>query len=931
MGLVRSVRFSLRFSAGSPVEHRTRRARRALFACLAVALAGDAMAYAQQDGRAGDGSQFRALPNHVPYWAIPENSLGAIPAERAMGPMTLVLARHRDRQQALEKLLADQQDPGSGEYHHWLTPSQIGQRFGLSMEEIDSITGWLEAQGLHVDWVAPGRSFIGFSGSAGDVGRAFQAELNAYSVEGVRKFSVASAPKVPAELAPLIKAVTGLYTVEKRPLSQMHRVDSASPEITTPSGDHFITPTDFSTIYNLPGGGTGKGVSIGIVGRSRTNTADFDNFRSLVGPSFADPVEIVPTQFGGIDPGPPLTAPPTGSTSIGDQSEATLDVLRAASIASDARVLLVITTTSGGDIEADAQYLVQTEPVPAQIVNISFESCESNAGSSAVDFWNDLFQQAAGEGISVFVSSGDSGASGCDANFQTPPSDPPANSPNAICSSSYVTCVGGTEFDDSDASKYWSSSNGAEYGSASSYIPEGAWNEPFNSAATPAPQTASSGGGVSQYIGTPSWQKGTGVPAARAGRYTPDIAFSAAAHDGYFGCFAAGGGSCVSQSGSFSFLYFFGTSASAPDMAGIAALLDQEIGGPQGNLNPGLYSLAASTPKAFHDVTVATSGITSCSVSTPSMCNNSIPGPTGLTGGQAGYTVNAGYDEVTGLGSLDVESFINAYWSTLAPAATTGTATAIKATQATLAGTVKPNGVETHSWVLYGTSSSLKGAKQSASIAVGSQTTAMPVTVKLSGLTPGTKYYYEIQASNSGGTGSGKIAEFVTPKGNQTITFQQPDPITRYGAKPVALSAKASSGLPVSFSVVHGPAKVSGSTLTYTGAGTVVVAAKQAGNPSYVAAPEVQYSIDVRKAILTVRAQNLTMTKGGKVPALTYTVAGFVNGDTRAKATHGGPTLSTKATSSSSAGSYTISVSVGTLTSTNYAFEPVSGTLTVKP
>jgi subtilase family serine protease len=193
-----------------------------------------------------------------------------------------------------------------------------------------------------------------------------------------------------------------------------------------------------------------------------------------------------------------------------------------------------------------------------------------------------------------------------------------------------------------------------------SYIPEGGWNEPLKGS---TPQVAASGGGVSSIIPTPSWQIGTGVPAARSGRYTPDIAFSASCHDGYFACFAAAGNGCVIQNGSYRFEYFCGTSAAAPDMAGITALLDQQMGSAQGNLNPQLYGMAAnsSTSAAFHDVTPATSGVANCSIYTPSMCNNSIPSPTGLTGGQAGYPLTVGYDEVTGLGSLDVSEFVKSW------------------------------------------------------------------------------------------------------------------------------------------------------------------------------------------------------------------------------------------------------------------------------
>jgi len=161
------------------------------------------------------------------------------------------------------------------------------------------------------------------------------------------------------------------------------------------------------------------------------------------------------------------------------------------------------------------------------------------------------------------------------------------------------------------------------------------------------------------YIPTPSWQTGSGVPGAQ-GRYTPDVSFSASRHNGYFGCLAAAGNSCVADStGHFKFEYFFGTSASTPSMAGIAALLNQKIGRAQGNLNPRLYALAATPSNGvFHDVTVGTSGVSGCDVSIPSMCNNSTPGPGGLSGGLKGYSVGPGYDEATGLGSINVANLL---------------------------------------------------------------------------------------------------------------------------------------------------------------------------------------------------------------------------------------------------------------------------------
>jgi subtilase family serine protease/N-acetylneuraminic acid mutarotase len=609
---------------------------------------------ANQITHAVDIGQVRMLANHHPLWASPNNSAGLVPADQMLDQMTMVLARSAEQEQAFEQLLEDQQNPASPEYHHWLTPEEIGARFGLSGQDISTLTGWLQSQGLHVNWISPSRTFIGFGGTAADVNRAFQTELHYYNVNSVKRMSVSSDPTIPEALAPAIKSIRGLFTPDEQSMLHKTAVPEASPEYTSSTGAHYLMPGDFATIYDLPSDLTGAGQTIGIVSWSRTYFADFNNYRTKSGSTFPNPTEIIPFAYGGQDPGSAAT---NSSQESEGQDEATLDVTRAGSVAPGAKLLLVISSTSGthDGLGSDTQYLVQTSPIPAQIITISFGGCEYYNGSSGVTYWDTLFKQAAAEGISVFVSSGDSGASGCDKSFSTPPSSPIANSPNAICSSSYATCVGGTEFNDSsNASSYWRSSNSTGWSSALSYIPEGGWNEPLS--ATSSLQVSGSGGGVSKYIPTPSWQTGTGVPSARAGRYTPDIAFSSASHDGYQVYYAAGGGS-----GLFTFA---GTSAAAPSMAGIAALLDQKMGAAQGNLNPQLYQLASSAPTVFHDVTVATSGVTSCSINTPSMCNNSAPAPYGLSGGQAGYLVTAGYDEVTGLGSLDVTNFLNAWTNT---------------------------------------------------------------------------------------------------------------------------------------------------------------------------------------------------------------------------------------------------------------------------
>ena len=198
-------------------------------------------------------------------------------------------------------------------------------------------------------------------------------------------------------------------------------------------------------------------------------------------------------------------------------------------------------------------------------------------------------------------------------------------------------------------------------------IPEGAFNEPIN-LTTGATQIFVGGGGTSTYIPAPSWQ--TGLPGNSSGfRATPDIAFTASGHDGYFICLAYENNSCVANpQGQIQIRSLAGTSASTPSMAGIQALLNQQENGLLGNINPSLYSLASNPANGiFHDATIASSGVTNCNVATPSICNNSTPSPTGLQGGESGFTLLNGYDLVTGWGSIDVYKLLTNWNSISSP------------------------------------------------------------------------------------------------------------------------------------------------------------------------------------------------------------------------------------------------------------------------
>jgi pseudomonalisin len=608
-----------------------------------------------------------SLSEKLPLWVKTENQS----AEQRIDlgttlHISVMLSRDATAETAFEQLLADQQTPNSPFYHQWLTPQQVGMLYGPTANDLATVSSWLTSQGLKIDSVSPSALMIRASGTIATVGNAFHTSFGAFGVGDRQRLSVVSEPLIPAVLSPVIRSVHGLTEAQYEPQSRfsIHELPATGvrPQLTTTDDgvtSYLITPNDFAVIYDIAGvySSGNQGATIGskvqhvaILGKSRVEAADITNYETLAGLPSAQPSVVL----AGTDPGVA-----TG-TNVGFASEATLDVDRVIGTAPGVQADLVISADTANEDGIDIAMAYNIDTLRDPIMTISFGSCEAQNGSAETDFLNSQFQVAASEGISTFVSADDSGVAGCDTPFAavTATMDPLANvaSINALCSSSYVTCVGGTEFNDTtDPSLYWSATNSnAGYESALSYIPEGAWNE-----SAVLNQVAAGGGGASVYIPKPSWQVGTGVP-SDGFRDVPDVSFSSSAHDGYLGCFAAMNGSCVSTKTGTEITVFSGTSAAAPGMAGVAALLNTKLGAAQGNINPMLYQLAASAPEVFHDVTVASSGVTGCTSATPSMCNNSTPGVSSPTGGLAGYVVTAGYDQATGLGSLDVGNLLAA-------------------------------------------------------------------------------------------------------------------------------------------------------------------------------------------------------------------------------------------------------------------------------
>jgi sugar lactone lactonase YvrE len=221
------------------------------------------------------------------------------------------------------------------------------------------------------------------------------------------------------------------------------------------------------------------------------------------------------------------------------------------------------------------------------------------------------------------------------------------------------------------------------------------------------------------------------------------------------------------------------------------------------------------------------------------------------------------------------------------------------------------------------------GASSAGALAAGA-TCTLPISFSpaVPGITSGALVLTDNQLNATNATQTIVLNGTGTQQDAQTINFTAPATPVTYGFTPITLVATATSGLPVSFSVVSGSANVSGNTLTINGAGPVVVAANQAGNVNYAAAPQATQSVVVFKALLGVMATSPTITYGQAVPAYTASILGFVNGDTSAVVS-GSPALTTVPATPSSAGTYTITTALGTLAAANYSFAFVNGTLTI--
>jgi subtilase family serine protease len=649
------------------------------------------------------------------------NDRGAVADDLTMDHLLLQLQRSPEQEAALEKLIDEMHTKGSSNYHQWLTAPQFAENFGLAKEDINKVTAWLEAHGLHVNVAYP--TLIDFSGTAGQVRDAFRTEIHNLSVNGVQHIANMRDPQIPAALAPAVVGVVSLHDFRPHPMHRMH-----ANYTFTSGGNTFqaLVPGDLATIYNLnplfTAGTSGQGQTIVVIEDTNLfSTADWTTFRSTFGLS-----SFTSGTFTQVHPAPPHgTNNCSNPGANGDQVEAILDAEYASAAAPSAAIELAscsdTRTTFGGLIAV--QNLINESTTPPAIMSISYGECEAENGASANAAFNTAYQQAVSEGVSVFVSAGDEGAASCDAD-QTKATH--GIGVSGFASTQYNVAVGGTDFGDTFAgsnSTYWNTTNTPTFESAKSYIPEIPWNDSCasvllatfegfattygtagfcNSSTGEADflTTASGSGGPSgcatgsattsgvvsgtcKGYAKPSWQTGVvGIPADGV-RDLPDVSLFAS--NGLWGhyyvfCWSdtrEGGAACTGAPSGWSGAG--GTSFASPILAGIQALVNQKQGARQGNPNPVYYTLAAAEYGAsgstscnssngntvgstciFYDVTQGDMDVNCTGTHNcyrPSGTNGVLS--TSNTSYLKAYGTTTGWDFATGIGTVNATNLVN--------------------------------------------------------------------------------------------------------------------------------------------------------------------------------------------------------------------------------------------------------------------------------
>lgn len=465
--------------------------------------------FASSSGIAQDGQpalrptpQIRATINEASLTVLQDGVHPMVSRDRDMGPaandlqlksMVLLLKRSPAIQAALDQFTADQQDPRSPSYHQWLTPEEMGERFGVASEDLQQISSWLQGHGFQIESIAHSGMLVVFSGTEAQLEQAFHTSMHILrDASGSDHLANVAEPSIPSALVPV---VAGIGSLNNFPLKPMHRVTGAAhrdgatgewsaraigktvtpgvkPEFSATVGSsklQVVGPYDFAAIYNvLPlwaAGIDGTGQTIAVLSESDINTNDVATFRS----TFGLPVKPVQMVYVGTNPGLVVG---------GNEEEADLDAEWAGAVAKNATIDVVVassTATTSGLVLGAYQVIDNNL---ASVLSVSYGECELGLGNAGNQLYSAIWQQAAAEGITVTISAGDAGSAGCDQGDGNAAQY--GLSVNGLATTPYDVAVGGTDLYGTYTapSTYWSTTNNATtLQSVLGYVPEIPWND----------------------------------------------------------------------------------------------------------------------------------------------------------------------------------------------------------------------------------------------------------------------------------------------------------------------------------------------------------------------------------------------------------------------------------------------------------------------
>jgi hypothetical protein len=627
---------------------RSRRRRACVAAAAlaaAVAASAPAAAYAGTVQAAHPASSPGTLAQVSPAAKLPGGAR-VVGAVAASARVTAAVAMRLPDSSAVTAFIDATANPRSRQYHRYLSKGQFTSRFGPSKAAVAAVERQLRSDGLTVTGVSANRLLVNFTGTAAKVGAAFHTGLNRVRLaNGTMGQATSKAVRLPSSIANKVEAVVGLDQLVKetsgalRPIKALEHGKTRAPAV-KPSASGAPTACADAQAEEATGALTDQQLAASYGLDPLYAAGDLGAGQTIdiyeLEPYLTSDVQMFDECYFGADHTSQLTDTLVdGGAGTGPGSgEAALDIDNVSALAPAAKIHVFTGPNNNGSIgELDTWNAIAMAD-DARQVSTSWGLCETaeQAGMpGTIQVENEIFEQTAAQGQTIYGAAGDDGSDTCAGHASTPvPTDLSLNDP---ASQPYVTSVGGTTITDATeppSETVWN--NGNAGGAGGGGISE-VWAMPPWQTASAVPQTSSDEACSNDPSGTADNYHlqglGTTLPSGTECRETPDVSALADPQTGYTIVWDGG------------WYQYGGTSASTPLWAALTAEMNASsqcasVPGGLGFATPLFYQVASSSAAnyaaAFSDVTVGN--------------NDNLN-----VGGAVDYQAGPGYDMASGLGT----------------------------------------------------------------------------------------------------------------------------------------------------------------------------------------------------------------------------------------------------------------------------------------